>query len=706
MNNSSITKSAQNMPEQEQSPFVSVIMPVHNGSATLDRAIESVISQTLPNWELLAVDDASTDGSGETLKSWADKDRRINLIFVKEHSGSSVARNIALRHARGEFIAYLDQYDEYYADYLEQVFAQRDKGDLLVFGYDFAEGDGLRTEIDRPSSECKEFSAVGWSQISTLQTASTVLQQQKPSEPWNPARKWQNIFVSNVAASLAVAHRCSLLEKAEGFHDLLWENEDWDLWKRMARAGVKFFFTSQKSGRFHIRPADGSCSPRPAPRQLEVVLSNYRSGKPIFGDRPKLPAPHPVRKVAFVSPHCLLDFTNGAATATLDGLQLLHSLGFGCHVLCSSQSDAWEEVVLEDVLAKQKTPYEVRDIRLGTHAAQILLTHQKEIPFSIFKKKTTTRQWQDKEEVATFLAACEFLLQKNRPDVIWTYGGDPVSRAIHRLAKKLDIPIVFYLHNFAYLSPDPFRLMDYVLVPSQFARRFYWEKIGLACQVLPLVLNTERTQVTEWNPQYLTFVNPEPRKGIHVFARIAEMLSARRPDIPMLVVEGISRRGLLHKLGVDLSGIKNLKIMANTPDPRNFYSVTKLLLMPSLMENVGFAAMEAMLNGISVLASNRGALPETMGSDGFMFDIPAKYTTQTREIPSAEEVQPWVDAIVRLWDDKAFYEKSSQAARQRAQRWLPEQLAPVYKDFFSRIFNQPGPPLAPQPFTVAQDGRA
>ena len=54
-------------------------------------------------------------------------------------------------------------------------------------------------------------------------------------------------------------------------------------------------------------------------------------------------------------------------------------------------------------------------------------------------------------------------------------------------------------------------------------------------------------------------------------------------------------------MGIDLSGVKNVRIMPNTPDPRQFYAVTKLLLMPSLMENAGFVAMEAMSNGIPVL---------------------------------------------------------------------------------------------------------
>ena len=151
--------------------------------------------------------------------------------------------------------------------------------------------------------------------------------------------------------------------------------------------------------------------------------------------------------------------------------------------------------------------------------------------------------------------------------------------------------------------------------------------------------------------RYVTFVNPEPRKGVHVFARIAEVLSRRRPDIRLLLVEGAAKRSSLAALGVDLAGLGNLTIWHNTPDARKFHAVSKLLLMPSLMENAGFIAMEAMTNGIPVLASNRGGLPETIGGSphpnplpegegtgGFLFDIPARYTPETRDVPTAAEV--------------------------------------------------------------------
>jgi glycosyltransferase involved in cell wall biosynthesis len=197
-------------------------------------------------------------------------------------------------------------------------------------------------------------------------------------------------------------------------------------------------------------------------------------------------------------------------------------------------------------------------------------------------------------------------------------------------------------------------------------------------------------------PRFLTFVNPEPRKGVFVFARIAEILAGRRPDIPILIVEGKQKVASLPAMGIDLSRLKNISVMENTPDPRRFYSITKVLLMPSVSENFGFVAGEAMLNGIPVLGSNRGGLPETIGDAAFLLEIPAKYTPETRVVPTADEVEPWVEAIIRLWDDAATYQRCSKAARERAQQWQPDRLARVYREFFGSLTHQPGPPIVPR----------
>ena len=106
---------------------------------------------------------------------------------------------------------------------------------------------------------------------------------------------------------------------------------------------------------------------------------------------------------------------------------------------------------------------------------------------------------------------------------------------------------------------------------------------------------------------------------------------------------------------VDLPGLTNLHRMANTPDPRDFYRVSRAVLVPSLWrESLGRVPMEALANDIPVLASDRGALPENLGNAGFVFTIPERYTPQSLEIPTAREVMPWLAVLEKLRDDPEF----------------------------------------------------
>ena len=300
------------------------------------------------------------------------------------------------------------------------------------------------------------------------------------------------------------------------------------------------------------------------------------------------------------------------------------------------------------------------------------------------------------------MAAFERFLAKNQPDAVLTFGNGVLGRAMAALAKRRDIPVVLAVHNFAYDNPADFRHSDYVTVPSRFSSEYYRQRLGLHCHVLPNVVDPQRVMATDRQPQYLTFVNPQPAKGLFVFARIADEMFRRRPDIPILVIEGRGRGNALEQTGLDLSRAKNLFSMANTPDPRKFYRVTKLLIMPSLWnESFGLVAAEAMSNGIPVLASDRGSLPEVVAEGGLLFNIPDRYTPETTDVPSADEVEPWVDAVVRLWDDTGFYRRQSQIAAMHARQWHPDRLRAVYVEFFRNLQPQPGPPIVPPPHTSA-----
>lgn len=102
------------------STFVSVIVPVYNIEEYIERCVNSILLQTYENFELLLVDDGSTDASGKIIDELAKKDSRI-IVFHKENGGSSSARNLAIENAKGEYLCFVDSDDYVSADYLESL---------------------------------------------------------------------------------------------------------------------------------------------------------------------------------------------------------------------------------------------------------------------------------------------------------------------------------------------------------------------------------------------------------------------------------------------------------------------------------------------------------------------------------------------------------------------------------------------------------
>ena len=98
--------------------LVSIVMPNYNSEKYLKETIESVLAQTYTNWELLFVDDCSTDNSLEIVRSYQDS--RIKILQNDKNSGAAVSRNYALREAKGRWIAFLDSDDLWMPEKLEK----------------------------------------------------------------------------------------------------------------------------------------------------------------------------------------------------------------------------------------------------------------------------------------------------------------------------------------------------------------------------------------------------------------------------------------------------------------------------------------------------------------------------------------------------------------------------------------------------------
>lgn len=127
------------------SPEISVIVPVYNVEKYLHRCIDSLLAQTYTDFELLLIDDGSTDASGRICDEYAGKDSRVR-VFHKENGGASSARNHGLDNASGEWLAFCDA-DDWISPYMfEELLttAENDKADIVFCDFYFAYPDSIK----------------------------------------------------------------------------------------------------------------------------------------------------------------------------------------------------------------------------------------------------------------------------------------------------------------------------------------------------------------------------------------------------------------------------------------------------------------------------------------------------------------------------------------------------------------------------------
>ena len=121
--------------------MISIIIPAYNAEATLGRCLDTILAQTYPDFEVLVVDDGSTDRTLTIAEAYAAKDPRIKSLH-KENGGVSSARNLALSKAKGEFIAFCDSEDEVKPDWLKDFASNSNGADIVIQDIDYIYPDG------------------------------------------------------------------------------------------------------------------------------------------------------------------------------------------------------------------------------------------------------------------------------------------------------------------------------------------------------------------------------------------------------------------------------------------------------------------------------------------------------------------------------------------------------------------------------------
>ncbi len=268
------------------------------------------------------------------------------------------------------------------------------------------------------------------------------------------------------------------------------------------------------------------------------------------------------------------------------------------------------------------------------------------------------------------------VLHEFRPDLLMGYGGDCLSMAMRAEAHRRGIPTVYNLQNGnhkGFTFPD----CEMVLTDSKASAEFYGRNFGINVMTSGPFIRKETVVAEKREPRYVTLVNPAPEKGVSIFARLALMAQQELPEVRFLVVEsrGSFSQAVQKLYALEGKGRKarqvnpfkpdmfpNVDVAQHTNDMRQVYAITKVLLAPSLwFENWGRVATEAVMNGIPVLGSKSGGLPEAIGEGGVTLDAPSECQKDYSRIPTEDEVRPWLEALKQMLSED-YTERCAKAA--------------------------------------------
>jgi len=227
-------------------PNISVIIPTYNRAHLLPRAIKSVLNQTYKDFELIIVDDASTDNTEEVVREFQEKDKRIVYVKHQKNRGGSAARNTGIKLAKGECIALLDDDDEWLPEKLER-------------------------EIEKIQSLSSDvgvvYSGVFWVLEDTGRVISKVV-------PTLHGKMYIDFLRGAIIALPSTLIRKSCFQRSGLFDEELPACQDWDMWIRLAKY-YEFDFIPEALVKAYIHGEQISTNLKARIRAREMLLKKY-----------------------------------------------------------------------------------------------------------------------------------------------------------------------------------------------------------------------------------------------------------------------------------------------------------------------------------------------------------------------------------------------------------------------------------------------
>jgi len=213
-------------------PLVSIITPAYNVAKLIGPTIESVQEQLYENWEMIIVDDGSTDNTAGVVQGYADKDKRVKYVH-QNNAGQSAARNRAIEEAKGEYLAFLDADDFFLPPKLEEQVKY------------------LEENTDCGVSYCKIHHFFN----------------EEPDKfyyfnlPHPSGNIFSELLKGNFINPLTVVLRKSVIDKWGGFEPTFRRLDEQYLWLKLSYHGVKFCYLDQVLGHYRIHKTSLSNDP-------------------------------------------------------------------------------------------------------------------------------------------------------------------------------------------------------------------------------------------------------------------------------------------------------------------------------------------------------------------------------------------------------------------------------------------------------------
>lgn len=257
-------------------------------------------------------------------------------------------------------------------------------------------------------------------------------------------------------------------------------------------------------------------------------------------------------------------------------------------------------------------------------------------------------------EVAT---ALDEVATTFRPDVVVIQSGEPAK--LTNKALSLGLKTILYLrdvefanHGGVYQNNAALR----VIANSEFTSERFLDRFGIPSIVIPPTISSENylSQRPRKERGAILFINPHPYKGVDLALKLAKL----NPQFDFLFVESWHlATELRQKYLAQASQLSNVRWLPQQQDMRPVYEQAAILLVPSICEEAWARVVsEAQINGIPVLASNRGGLPESVGPGGITLD------------PEQSSIETWSRCLRQMIVDEDLYRYFSKAARAYSER--------------------------------------